>query len=337
MTYPRKLQKIGQSLFVSLPKTWAEQMQLNRGDTVLLVKQLDGSVALYPEAREETPKEITLEAEPEEPRRSLRRRITGAYVDGFDLIRLIAATKLTDEQQDAIREITKDLFGLEIVELSSDSITIQCLLAKTLPIENMIERIHATTRSMFGETILALREGNAKVAEGVIKRTRDVKRLSMVVHRLLRSLILFPAERIQGMEPIDSVDFLRVIDRITEISGSVRKIAESVLIWERSYSDSVPEKLLKMCAEAMNIYDWSMQALMSKNVSLANQVLDENLQPDFDDLWDLLLKVEQAAKISAPTFSHIHRIMDNLEQIDVYSQEIAEIAIDRAEEVYGKE
>ena len=80
-----------------------------------------------------------------------------------------------------------------------------------------------------------------------------------------------------------------------------------------------------------------MQALMSKDISLANRVLDENLQPDFDDLWNLLLKAEQKAKISAPTFSHIHRIMDNLEQIEVYSQEIAEIAIDRAEEVYGKE
>lgn len=337
MPYTRRLQRIGQSLFVSLPKAWVKQMQLSRGDTVVLVKQLDGSVALYPQAREETPKQITLGAELDESTRSLRRRITGAYVDGFDLIKLVSAVKFTDEQQDAIREITKDLFGLEIVELSSDSITIQCLLAKTLPIESMIQRIHTTTRSMFGETILSLREGNAKVAESVIKRTRDVKRLSLVVHRLLRSLILFPTERIQEMEPMDSVDFLRVIDRITEISGGVRKIAESVLTWEQSYSDSVLEKLLRTCSKAMNLYDWSMQALMSKDISLANRVLDENLQPDFDDLWNLLLKAEQKARISAPTFSHIHRIMDNLEQIEVYSQEIAEIAIDRAEEVYGKE
>ena len=337
MPYTRRLQRIGGSLFVSLPKPWVRQMQLSRGDTVVLVKQLDGSVALYPEAKEGTPKEITLEAEPDESTRSLRRRITGAYVDGFDLIRLVSAVKFTDEQQDAIREITEDLFGLEIVELSSDSITIQCLLAKTLPIERMIQRIHGTIKSMFGETILALREGDPKVAKGVIKRTRDVKRLSLVVHRLLRSLILFPTERIPEMEPIDSVDFLRVIDRITETSGDLRKVAESVLMWEQSHFDSFPEKLLRTCGKAMNLYDWSMQAFMSKDISLANQVLDENLQPDFDDLWNFLLKAEKKAKISAPTFSHVHRIMDNLEQIEVYSQEIAEIAIDRAEEVYGKE
>ncbi len=337
MPHTRKLQRIGKSFFVSLPKNWVKEKQLSRGKTVVLVEQLDGSIALYPEAREETPKKIALRVELGESARSLRRRITGAYVDGFDLIALDAAVKFTDEQQDAIRGITEDLFGLEVVELSSDLIVIQCLLTKKLPIERMIQRIHSTIKSMFGDTISALRETDPKVAEGVIKRTRDVKRLSLVVHRLLRSLILFPTERIPEMEPIDSVDFLRVMDNITEISGGIRKAAESVLMWEKSYSNSVLEELLKTCGKVMNSYDWSMQALMSKDIPLANRVLDEKLETEFDDLWDLLLKTEEKARISAPMFSYLHRIMDNLKQINVYSLEIAEIAIDRAEEVYEKQ
>ncbi len=334
--YTRKVQRIGRSLFVSLPKAWVDKVRLQRGDTVQIGEQPDGSVSVYAGVRNDSLKQIDLSVEVDESMVSLRRRLTGAYVDGFDLIRLESAGKFTGEQQDAIREITENLFGLEIVELSLESVTIQCLLTKTLPIARMIERIHGTIKSMFGETLLALRDGDPKIAKGVIKRTRDVKRLSLVLHRLLRRPVLFPTERIPEMKPIDSVDFLRVIDKITEISGGVKKIAESASMWEKSYSNSALEKLLKLCDKVMNSYERSMQALMSKDVPLANQVLDEKREPEFDDLWSLLLTAEKNGKISAPMFSYIHRIIDNLRQINIYSLEIAEIAIDRAEEVYEK-
>ena len=118
MTYTRKLQKIGESLFVSLPKVWTKKTKLNRGDTVTIVENPDGSVTLYPEVKESILKQTTLVVESGESIRSLRRRVTGAYVDGFDLIRLEAKGKFPDDQQDAIREIMVDLFGLEIVELT---------------------------------------------------------------------------------------------------------------------------------------------------------------------------------------------------------------------------
>lgn len=335
MSYTRKLQKIGESLFVSLPKSWAEKMQITRGNTVTLVEQLDGSIALYPEVKEDIPRQITLNVDVNESERSLRRRIVGAYVDGFDVIKLEATDKFTEKQQDVIRNITEALFGLEIIEITSNLITIQCLLTKTLPIEKTIWRIHSIIKSMFSETVLALKERNPKAAKGVIKRTRDVKRLSLVVHRLLRSLILFPTKRMPEIKPIDSVDFLRVIDKITESSGSVKKIAESVMMWGQS-PHFILEPLLKICVKVLDLYDWSMQALMSKDVPLANRVLDGKLELDFDNLWDLLMKAEENKEISGSMFSYVHRILDNLKQIHIYALEIAEIAIDRAEEFYEK-
>ena len=76
-----------------------------------------------------------------------------------------------------------------------------------------------------------------------------------------------------------------------------------------------------------------MQALMSKDVPLANRVLDEKLELKFDDLGEILLKAEEKAEISGSIFSYISRITDNLKQMYVYALEIAEIAIDRAEEL----
>lgn len=333
MTYERKVQKIGKSLFVSLPKEWTDQVQLERGDKVTEVEHTNGTLTLYPKAKEEHPRQITLNVGVEESTRSLRRSITGAYVDGFDLIKLKASERLTDEQQDAIRDATEALFGLEIIEVTSSSIAIQCLLTKTLPIESTIQKIHDITKAMFSDTISALKDGNPNVAKGVIKRIRDVRRLSLVVHRLLRSLVLFPADRTIDMKPIDSVDYLRVIDKITEISGSVKKVAESTFMQKQAFSNSLLKPLVSTCLKILNLYDLSIQSLMSKDMPLANRVLDEKLETDLDDLWQLLLKAEETTDVSPTAFSCAHRIIDNLNQIHIYTMEIAEIAIDRAEEI----
>ena len=160
---------------------------------------------------------------------------------------------------------------------------------------------------------------------------REVNRLSLVVHRLLRSQILFPTKLTAKMKTMDSVDFLRVLDRIVEVSGGTQRIIESVpRILEQPPPKSILDPLLEMCVKVQDAYNWSIQALMSKDVPLANRVLDEELE--MNNLWDLLVKVEQKTQISVPIFSHIHRIMDNLKQMNVYTREIATIAIDRAEE-----
>lgn len=336
MTYARKIQKIGESLFVSLPKKWVEQVHLNQGNVATLVEQPDGSVAVYPEIKKDVLKQISLPVKVNESKRSLRRRIVGAYVDGFDVIVLRAGDKLSNKQQDIIREITETLFGLEIIEVTSHFITVQCLLTKTLPIDKTILRIHNMMKSMFSETISALKERNSDAARSAIKTTHDIKRLSLVVHRLLRSLILFPTEREPEMKPIDSVDFLRVIDKTTEISASVKEIAESVIVWDSAFPDFILEPLLKACAKVLQLYDWCMEALMSSDIALANRVLDEKLELHFDDLWELV-KMKEKIEISGPMFSSMHRIVGSLRQTYAYALEIAEIAIDRAEELSDEE
>lgn len=328
MPETRKLQEIGKTLYVSLPKRWTRKMQLKRGDAVTLIQQSDGSVIIYPEFKEESSMQIIL-VDAKESRQSLRRRITGAYVDGFDIIQLKAKEKLTEEQHNIVREITEDLFGLEVIEIASNLVTIQCLLTKTLPIERTVQRIHNIIKSMFSETISALKEREINLARGVAKRMRDVERLSLVTHRLLRSQILHPTERSREMSPIDQVDYLRALHGITEIAESVKKIAESVVLSEQAPPRSISEPMRETCAHVRNLYDWSIQALTSKDVSLANRVLDG--KPGFENLWEFCVRAEENSEISSLTFSHAHRIIDNLKQVYAYAVEIAEIAIDRAE------
>lgn len=330
MAETRKVQEIGKSLYVSLPKDWAERMQLRRGDIITLITQQDGSISVYPEGKEEEPKQIDLEIN-DESEQSLTRRITGAYVDGFDIIQLKTKDRFTEKHHDIIRNITEELFGLEVVHSGSNIVTVECLLKQTLPIEKTIDRIHDIVKAMFDETISALKENDSNLAKGVPRRIRDIKRLSLVIYRALRSMILYPtlAAR-EKMSLIDSVDYLNVLHRITSTAHNIQKSSESIV---KMGAQALPTSIIESFSEASDLtrkqYEKAIQALISNDLVLADHVLDIKL--DFEELWQLCLKANQNSQITSLTFSHLHRIIDSLTQIQQNAAEISEITIDRIE------
>ena len=332
MSETRKLQRIGgNTLYVSLPKRWTSRMQLKKGDKVTLTPQLDDSLFIYPTARKERPREILLEINATDSSQSLKRGIRAAYVDGFDIIKLKAEERLTEEIQDAIREIVDHLFGLEVIELTGNTITIQCLLKQTLPIEKTIQRIHNVILSMFHETVSALKSQDVTFAKSLARRMHDIKRLLLVTNRLLRSLILFPSSADhQEVSFIDCVDYLRILHIIAEIADNVNKISESVMaLSEQALPESILRPLCQTCIPIQDLYDQAIQALLSKDISLANRVLDSKLT--VENLWKLCIEADEHSKISCLALSHTYLLVDNLKQITRYAGEIAEIAIDQAE------
>lgn len=332
MPETRKLQQIGgTSLYVSLPKDWTRQMQLKQGDEVTLTQQTDGSMSIHPTIGSEKPRQIVLKIKAEESGRFLKRRIVAAYVDGFDVIQIEAEKRLTDEQHDIIREVTEALFGLEVIEVTSNSITIQCLLTPKLPIERTFQRIHNVISSMFAETISALREHDIDLAKSLSKRIQDVERLHLVIYRTLRGSIVFP-RAIQQMEMslIDSVDYLRILHRVTEIADHVNGIAMSIVeLGEETFPDDIQERVCETSGFIWNLYDKSVTALFDQDIQLANDILDSTL--NFEELWRLCRKADEKSKISSMALLYAYLLIDNLREIHRYATEIAEIAIERAE------
>ena len=334
MSETRKLQRLGgTTLYVSLPKRWIDEAQLKQGDKVTLIPQPDGSISLYSKAKQKRPREIILEVNAKNSRQSLKRGITAAYVDGFEIIKLKAGDRLTEEQQEIIREVIDHLFGLEVIEVTGNMITVQCLLKQTLPIEKTIQRIHTIVLSMLSETISALKEQDVNLVKGLTRRMHDIKRLSLVTHRLLRSLILFPRSIEQtDVGLIDSVDYLQVLHIITEIADNVNRISESVMaLGEQALPKSILEPLCKTCIPMQELYEQSIRALLSKDISLANRVLDSRV--NLENLWKLCTEADEKSEASSLALSYAYLLIDNLKQIRQYAVEIAEIAIDRAEAI----
>jgi phosphate uptake regulator len=338
MSETRKLQRIGgNTLYVSLPKRWTNKMQLKQGDKVTLVPQLDDSMYIYPTKKQEKPREIVLEINAKDSRQPLNRGIIAAYLDGFDIIRLRAEERLTEEQQEVIREMVDHLFGLELIEVTGNTMTIQCLLKQDLPIEKTMQRINNVILSMFSETISALKEQDINLAKGLTRRMHDIKRLSLVTNRLLRSLIVFPRSVGQKeVSLIDCVDYMRILHIVAEIADSVNRVSESVTtLGEQPLPRSILEAMYQKCIPLRDLYDQSIRALLSKDIQLANHVLDSNL--NLENLWNLCREANEKSKISGLALSYTYLIIDNLKHIQQYAAEIAEIAIDRAEAQIKKE
>ena len=77
------------------------------------------------------------------------------------------------------------------------------------------------------------------------------------------------------------------------------------------------------------LYGGSIQALLSKDIPLANNILDTSFS--LADLWSLCLKANAKSEISSLALANVRLFIGSLEQIQQHTHEIANIAIDRAE------
>lgn len=309
-------------------------MKMKQGDKVILIPQPDNSLCICLANTKEKPREITLTIKNKDSIHSLKREIVAAYVDGFDIIKLKAKERISEEQQESIRDTVNHLFGLEIIEISGDAMTIQCLLKRTLEVDKTIQRIHNVISSLFKETVSALREQNADLIPGLSRRMHDIRRLSLVTNRLLRSFLLFPTpENHEKLTLIDCVDYLQILHIISEVSCNVNNIAESVMaLNKQDLPKQISEPLYQVSVTIKRSFNNSVQALLSKDIHLANKTLDNMPASDLnlEELWKFCREAERS-KISSLVLSHAYLLIDCLKRINQHSAEIAEVAIDRAE------
>lgn len=330
MSETRKIQKIGNTLYISIPKLWTDQLRLKHGEKVTLVTQQDGSISVFPKS-DTQPREISLSINGKNSSQSIKRGIIAAYLDGFDTIEIKTETTFTEDQQDIIRETINSLFGLEVIEVTGNTITIECLLKQKMPISKTTNRIHNVIMSMFTETISALEKQNVDLIKGLTRRTQDSKRLSLVTNRLLRSIILFPQpSQTEEITLIDCVDYLQILHITAEITDALKKIAENI---NPLINHKLPASIIRLLVETSTgikkLYDDSVQALLRKDIPLANHILDTSFVAA--NLWRVCLKANEKSEISGLTLANVRLVIDGLEQIQQHTHEIANIAIDRAE------
>ena len=154
----RKLQVTGGSTFiVSLPKTWVEQMGLQRGSVVKINQKDDMTLCLTPQGADapDAQRKVIITPNPDDTPDSIVRRVVSAYLMGYNIIQLRSTQQRLDSAQKfQVKDFTrKKLVGTEIVRFtkrphSSGSTQLRGALSKgRIKEDGDYLRIHAQRRN----------------------------------------------------------------------------------------------------------------------------------------------------------------------------------------------
>jgi len=122
----RRLQKIGSTILVSLPKEWVDDNKLVKSTQVEL-ETGKNSISITVNKENKSLKEVVI-SYPLPKEENIKADLTGAYLLGYDIIRIKGKTTIPVQDREKIRESMRRLVGVEIIEEDSSNIVIQFLL-----------------------------------------------------------------------------------------------------------------------------------------------------------------------------------------------------------------
>ncbi|MFX1280574.1 MAG: AbrB/MazE/SpoVT family DNA-binding domain-containing protein [Promethearchaeota archaeon] len=143
----RKLQKIGGSLVVSLPKKWTENFELDAGASVGIEVRNDGTLLILPTMEQENEvvsEETVLEADEYVIWELLKKSLAGQTK-----ITITSETEINKILRKYIRQYVSRLPNTEIIEETDHRIVIQNFGYKEIPTQKLIQRLLYLVANMF--------------------------------------------------------------------------------------------------------------------------------------------------------------------------------------------
>ncbi|MDK6028134.1 phosphate uptake regulator PhoU [Ignisphaera sp. 4213-co] len=225
-----RLQGIGGSVYVALPKEWLRRFNLDKGSVVEVSIDVDGALKILPIAKSEKVLESSearygneIEIFVDKPAEVYTSLLT-AYLRGFDTITLRFSGGAIEREVKGVIESTKDLLlGLETVDIGSNYIVLKVLASEDADIDSLIRNMHKMIRFMYLDAFNSLESGDIELAKAVVLRDRDVNRLYFYITRTIRKRILT-----QVLEPkvlLKLVDSRMLIKFIEEIGDEAKNAA----------------------------------------------------------------------------------------------------------------
>lgn len=218
--YARRLQKIGSSIFVSLPNDWIKLNKLDKGNTVLVEMGNNNELAVYPSDTELEEERQVVIAYPAKYDQNIVNEITAAYLLGYDIIRVKSNSSISYDNRETIKNVIGRLVGLEIVDEDTSNITAQFLLdATTLDPEKILYRMSSIAAGMYKDTFASLTRRDPNLLKIITRRDDEVDRQYFLLVRLIRSAVM--NQKLAGKLNLSSMDILdyRIAANLIERAG----------------------------------------------------------------------------------------------------------------------
>lgn len=326
----RKIQVTGGSTHVvSLPKKWVDRNGLGRSDTVAIHEEPDGSLLLIPhsEARPAA-KSLTVTLPDGADEEDIIRRLVGAYLAGADEIHVRSNNKMDPKAREIVRDITRDLVGVEILEESANAMTLQDLVGVAdMDLRKTLTRMQRIARIMYDDAITALQARDVDAAEEVARRDDELDRLLWMVSKQMHALLEQPRLAAKlNVRPAEALNLFLAARSLERMGDHAAKISRNIVELK---GDAVPkpviEALVQQADLVRKIWDDAFTSLK---------------RPDFDQASNAADRGEAAAKwrkafpnlvrgLDHESVGPLVLIADSIDRTRGYAIDVAETAMNQ--------
>ena len=265
--FTRRLQRIGSSILVSLPKEWVDANKLDKSAQVE-IEITQNNLSIRTQQSKRPSKEIEI-SYPLQKGEGIVPNITGAYLLGYDIIRIKGKSTISVTDRESIRASMRRLVGMEIVDEDATNISVQFLLDETsVNPQNILKRMSSIALGMFSDVVLSLESGDKTNLGTIGNRDAEINRQYFLLVRLIRSTIM--DTRLAGIFNLENIDILdyRIAANTLEIAGdTVVELAQSLM--KSNLTKTEQKKIRDFAKDIEEIQTKSIESFISNNRMLA--------------------------------------------------------------------
>lgn len=268
----RRLQKIGSSVLMSLPAEWIKTLGLKKGDILSIENNHDNSITIFP-ARDRNSQgtEIAIHLF-DLSHDKLINQIYGAYLLGYDLIKIIGKTQIDFENREIIKKAMRNLVGLEIVDEDGLNMTIQFLLdARSMNISKILKQMSSIVNGTHRDIVSAMKTGETHIDLLVRGRDDEVNRQYFLIVRLIRTAMM--DRRLASSLDLSNIDILdyRIAANHLENAGDLISKLSSQL--SGSFDEIKYKKIIEGNYLILEMQEKSISGFITKDTEKSSQVV----------------------------------------------------------------
>jgi phosphate uptake regulator len=268
----RRLQKIGSSVLMSLPAEWIKTLGLKKGDILSIENNQDNSITIFPaKDRNNQGTEIAIHLL-HLSHDKLINQIYGAYLLGYDLIKIVGKTQIDFENREIIKKAMRNLIGLEIVDEDGLNMTIQFLLdAHSMNISKILKQMSSIVNGTHRDILSAMKSGETNIDLLVRGRDDEVNRQYFLIVRLIRTAMM--DRRLASSLDLSNIDILdyRIAANHLENAGDLVTKLSSQL--SGSFDEIKYQKIIEANYLILEMQEKSISGFITKDTEKSSQVV----------------------------------------------------------------
>lgn len=329
----RKIYRSGGSTYImSLPKKWVEKVGLREGDSVFLREQ-EGTITVEAREREGEPREVAIRTSRVKGPQALERLLISYYLIWYDTLKIILDQEDYLRYRKIARRLSALLVGVEIVEDTTEAITLEILLdERKMPTLRTLRRLQLIVDSMLSELMHAFEYGEEALAKDVFIREKEVDRLYFLVVRQLKGAVRHQqlAERLGIANQRDALGYRMVVKSLERMADHCENIAQLYLQMGDVNAEELAG-LVEFMKIVRGVYQKASSSFFALEADSAQQVFADMVK--VEELHkDVLNTLFEGSKRAGRTVL-LKGIADSLNRIVGYSSDVAEITINMSVDV----